>query len=302
MNLRAAVVVAIVAATRVAHAEDDLKQRADEQMRTLHYREALDLYDRAYASKHDPAILYNRARAEQGLGDYPAALDAIEEFARVAPEELKAKVRRLDQLIEEIRSQVALVIVKAPAGATVMVDGKAVGTTPLPGPLRVTAGTVSIAVEAPGARPFHADVKTTGGKLETVNAVLTPEVAPGAPNIVVDSKHFETYTPAGYRVATYALGAVGLAGLAAAGTFAGLVAWKTGDASPHCPGKACDAIGWNDVGDARTFATLADVGFVVGGACLATSIVMFIVAPKHRRELAVMPIAGLGFFGLRGSL
>ena len=73
----------------------ELKKQGDAAMQTLHYRDALKAYDQAYALGHDPAILYNRARAEQGLGDFPAALDAIEEFVHVAPDDLKQRVPHL---------------------------------------------------------------------------------------------------------------------------------------------------------------------------------------------------------------
>lgn len=300
----ASIALAVLAGARVVYAEEpDLKQRGDEQMRALHYREALELYDRAWAATHDPAILYNRARAEQGLGDYPAALDAIETFVRTAPEDLKQKVPHVENLVEEIRARVALLMVTSPvAGASVMVDGKLVGTTPLAAPVRVAARTVTVGVEAPGRRPFHVEVKTTGGKLETVDALLDEDHATTTTKTIVVPVHVESRVPTGYLATAYTFGALGLAGLAIGATFGGLVAWKSSDSSAHCPGKVCDASGWRDVNDGKTFATLSDVGFIAGGALLATSIVLFIVAPRHRGDLALAPIVGPGFVGIGGSL
>src|SRR4051812_1469730 len=44
-----------------------LKKRADEEMESLHYAEALTDYNAAYALTHDPALLYNRSRVLEGL-------------------------------------------------------------------------------------------------------------------------------------------------------------------------------------------------------------------------------------------
>ena len=296
----------LLAAAAPAAADDPaaLKKQGDEAMRTLHYQEALEAYDKAYALKRDPAILYNRARAEQGLANYPAALDAIEEFVRVAPEELKQRVPQLAELVDDIRRHVALVVVVCPvAGAAVTVDGKVVGTTPLAAPIRTSAGAVAIGVEAKGYLPLHKEVTTEGGKLTTVSAALVAEATqappPPAPEAPVRTV---TYVPAGWRVAGYTTLGLGLAGLAGGGVFGGLVAARTSDASPHCPSKACDPVGWSDIADARTFATVSTIAFIAGGVLVAAAIPLLLFAPHASRRLAIVPLVGPGFAGIGGAL
>ncbi len=303
----AAILVFSVAANAAADDANptaaDLKARGDEAMRSLHYREALEAYDQSYALKQDPAILYNRARAQQGLGNYPAALDAIEEFVRVAPDDLKQRVPKLAELVADIRAHVALVVVVCPvAGATVTVDGKVAGTTPLPSPLRVGAGSVAIAVEAKGYVPFHKDVAAAGGQLTTLTAGLVSESEGAQPPSTTPPVTTVTYVPAGWRVAAFSTMGVGLAGLAVGGVFGGLVAARTSDANPHCPNKVCDPTGWADIKDAQTFATVSTIAFIAGGVLAAASIPLLLFAPHASRRVAIVPVLGPGFAGIGGTL
>jgi hypothetical protein len=281
-----------------------LKQQGDAAMRSMHYRDAIAAYQKAYKLQPEPAILYNTARAEQGLGDYPAALDAIDEFVRVAPEDLKQRVPKLAELVADIRSHVGFVVVICPvSGASVSVDGKVVGKTPLSQPLRVAAGDVAIGVEASGYAPFHKDVAATGGKVTTVAASLTAletsqDKAPPPP----PPPRMERYVPAGWRIAAFTTGGLGLVSLAAGGVFGALVASNTSDASSHCPGKVCDPTGWSDIQSARTFATVSTATFIAGGVLVAGAAALFLFAPHASRPIAIRPLIGPGFIGIGGDL
>jgi len=299
------VTIASVASADDAPTAAQLKQQGDAAMQALHYRDALKAYEQAYALGHDPAILYNRARAEQALGDYPAALEAIEEFVHTAPDDLKQRVPHLAEMVADFESRVALVVVNcAIEGATVRIGGKVVGTTPLPAAVKVAGGELAIAVEAPNHTTFHQDVTAPGGKVTTVNATLASNVAPVAPPPVLPTPvvRTETYVPSGWRIAAFTIGGVGVAGLALGGISGGLVASKTGDANAHCPSKACDATGWAAINDAKTFATISTIGFIAGGALVATAVILFVVAPHATRKMGFAPIVGPSFVGIGGVL
>src|SRR5258706_3080976 len=129
----------------------DLKQRGDAAMDSLRYGEAVDAYARAYALTKDPALLYNRGRALQALGDFPAALEALEGFDASANAELRARVPKLGELLTEVRARVAsLALTCNVPGARVLLRDKVVGTTPFRGPLRFTAGPANLEVIAEG--------------------------------------------------------------------------------------------------------------------------------------------------------
>lgn len=164
----------------------ELKQQGDSAMGDLRYADALTAYTQSYELVNDPALLYNRARALQALERFPEALEQIEAFDAQASAKLKARVPALAELIAELRTKVSTLRVDCKiAGARVLLRGKVVGTTPLPGPLRVNAGGAEIEVEADGYTPFRRRVDLPGGGELSVAAKLVPKTNMGV--LVVES-------------------------------------------------------------------------------------------------------------------
>lgn len=157
-----------------ADSPDEAKRKGDEAMVALRYQDALEHYQRAYEATKNPALLYNMGRAYEGLGEFPRALDALEEFSEKAPPELKARVPKLDELVRDVQSRVAtLVLGSSVEGAEVRLGEKVVGRTKAGQVvLRVNAGKQRLVVSREGWFPFEKDVVLTGGKVETVEATL----------------------------------------------------------------------------------------------------------------------------------
>jgi hypothetical protein len=163
-------------ATDAANADtpESLKRRADEAMMELRYRPALELYQRAYALRADPALLYNQARASQALDDFPSALDFLERFAREAPESLRNQVPKLAELLSELRSKVSHVRFEINTReASVTVRGRVLGKVPSDA-ISLNAGEADIQVNAPGFRPFEKHVLLRGGESLTLSVQLVP--------------------------------------------------------------------------------------------------------------------------------
>src|SRR5438093_1581496 len=118
-----------------------LKQHGDELLHASDFKGALAAYDEAYKLEPNPAILYNRSRALEGLGLWVDALAALEQFVRDASPELKARVPKLDALLSEQRGHVSMLAVTSPVtGALLVVQEKEMGSLPLNGPVRTNAG------------------------------------------------------------------------------------------------------------------------------------------------------------------
>jgi hypothetical protein len=157
-----------------------IKKQADQAMDTLHYDEALDLYQRAYHTFPDPAVLYNEARVHQARGEYPEALEFAQRFSQEAPPELRARVSALAGFLEELGKHVAIVELSCNvSGARVRVHEKLVGTTPVPKALVLNAGKPLVEVEADGYVPFHREVDLPGGVTTKVDVVLEPKTRSG---------------------------------------------------------------------------------------------------------------------------
>jgi hypothetical protein len=152
----------------------ELKQQADAAFDARRFDQAVSLYDQSYAADPQPSILYDRGRAYQYLARYPEALDQLEQFAKVATPELRAKVPGFDALLADVRSHVATLDVRCEVpGARVHVGAQLVGTTPLPAPVRVQTGTQIVQVDADGYYPYRKETALPGGgAVTTLQATL----------------------------------------------------------------------------------------------------------------------------------
>ncbi len=157
------------------------KEEGDALFVAKHFVEALARYDEAYAKTRNPALLYNRGRAFEALGRYPEALASIEQFATDAPAALRAKVPKLAELTAELRRHTTRLTVTCNVrGARVVVGERAIGTTPLPSPVVVGAGTATLDVRADGYRPDTRDIELPAGGLASLEVTL--EATPTPPS------------------------------------------------------------------------------------------------------------------------
>jgi hypothetical protein len=160
------------AAAAAGSEAERIKAEGDRAMQRLEYQAALEAYERAYAIDQNPALLYNRGRTLQALGRFPDALEQIEAFERDAPSELKERVPRLRELINELKARVStLALTCNVKGARVLVRRRQVGTTPLP-PIRLNSGSATIEVVADGYHPFKHTTNLQGGGQASVHALL----------------------------------------------------------------------------------------------------------------------------------
>lgn len=159
----------------------ELKKRGDEAMDTGRPADALASYSEAYAISNDPALVYNRARSLQALTDYPRALEELEKFDREAPNELKNRVPRLQELIYEVRQKVTTVSFNCPIpGVEVRVRERVLGKCPLQqGSVKVNAGPASIEGTLEGYFPFRRDLELPGGGLATIDLQLASKATSG---------------------------------------------------------------------------------------------------------------------------
>jgi PEGA domain len=308
----------VVAQTKADEARAaELKKQGDDLVHEAKFREALELYDQSFALVPNPAIHYNRARALQSVGDFPAALEAFEKFVATAAPDLKARVPNLDKMVADVAAHVATLVITCKVdGATVTLSGKTLGTTPLK-PYRTDGGDATITVTAPGYVVFNQDTTLTPGESTTITVDLKkaaseqtnsggPEPTPFDANAAPTQAHEKPPAQAGSGVRTFAWvsGTLGLVSLAGGMVFLGLAVADKGSADPHCPNKVCDATGQQSINQAWTFATVSTVLVVVGAVGLTTSLVSFIVSPKSspvQARLFLTPTVAGGFAGLGGT-
>lgn len=187
--------IATVTATPTARGEEpnfvpaprdpfgDAKRRGDDALVSGRPAEALAAYKEAYEARADPALVYNMARAHQALGDYPTALELLERFDATAPTDVRARVPGLPTLLADVRKRVATVAVSCDvAGATVRLDARVLGTTPLSRPVHVATpskGPTTLSVDKSGFFPFTRVIVLQGGAIATFDVKLTSKDSAG---------------------------------------------------------------------------------------------------------------------------
>ncbi len=150
-----------------------LKAAADVLMDQDRYSDALVLYERAYELSSDPALLYNEGRALEALGDYPKALEKLEAFDRDAPPNVRALVPGLRELIADLKSRMATLVVKTNApNARVLLRQKDEGVVNGERRFPTRAGQASVEVAAEGYETFRRDLDLSAGTTLVVEANL----------------------------------------------------------------------------------------------------------------------------------
>jgi tetratricopeptide (TPR) repeat protein len=282
------------------------------------FGEAAAEFQKAYELWPDFKVLYNLGRVRVALGQPVEVVDAFEAYLTeggdAIPTERKEEVRRE---IEDQRAHIATITVQVSAdGADVRLDGRLVGHSPLPGPVRVAAGRHAIEALLPERPAQLQDVDVPGASTMEVVFKFPPKVELGAPvesrvpaaPVVVDAPRKRTI---GYVVGGIGLGTViGGAALAFEGVFAAndARARLVAAATPLPPGIP-DAAKYDEAkrayDDAKTRNQLGWAIAGIGGAAVIGGAALVIVssggASRSGHDGGVGVVAQPGGLAFRGT-
>lgn len=143
---------------------------------------ALERFRDAQKIAASPRVTAQIGMAEHALGHWRAADTHLRESLRAAEDPWVTKNRAaLEQSLAKIAQHLGtLEITGAPEGAEVRVDGELIGTLPLPGPIRVPAGSVAVDVRYQGFLSVARSALISVGTLTRENFVLQPATSTGA--------------------------------------------------------------------------------------------------------------------------
>ena len=141
------------------------------------YAEALAEFEQAYALKPHPLVLNNLAATHRALSQYDQAVDFYNRFliegdGKLTEAELAAGRAELDDLL---RLVARVEVVSAPEGATVKVDGRSMGDTPLDDPLVLGPGDHTVVATLGGHQPAERKIRVAAGDSLRVEFSLRPE-------------------------------------------------------------------------------------------------------------------------------
>ena len=296
--------------------------------------EALAAFQEAYTKGKSTRARAQVALAQQALGSWVEAEANLLGALEGKDEWVEARRAALNTALSEIQKRLgSLELLGGAPGAKVSLNGEAAGTFPLPGPLRVVAGSVAIEVTGDGFHPLQRTVVVPAGGLarETIKlaraagapiASATPAAStapspssspsPVASASAPEPAKSESPVTAGtsvssggpaYRTWGFVALGVGAVGLGTAVT--GLVI-REGQASRYNSAECLPNNGMTreqNCGDARSAAgsaqSIATVGFIAGGIGLATSaVLLFILDSEPEAAPVATAFVGPGEFGV----
>jgi PEGA domain/Tetratricopeptide repeat len=262
---------------------------------------ALVQFERAYAIKPNYKVLYNIAQTYFQLREYVEARDNMASYLKeggtaIDPERQAAASKDLADLEKRVARVTVTVNV---AGATVLVDGKKVGVTPLSEPISVSEGQRTISVEAPNRGARERLVRVAGGEQQALS--LDFEEAP--PTVIV--KQVSGPPPVkrsglGAGFWSTAIGAVVLGGGAGATGYFALHAQNDNKDQQKQFGVSPSTL-QDSNNRAKNLALTSDILSGAAIVCAGVAVVILITRPHHSESAQVGLSVSPGAANLTGS-
>lgn len=152
---------------------------------THDYANAKIKFERAHALSGQPRLLWNIIVCEKELRHYARVRVLTQQYLAEVPDLPDERKQQAGDLLTALASLVSpLDIVVTPPGATVVVDDREVGVSPLSGPVLVDIGTRTVRATMQGYADAQQRVDVAGGHGATVTLKLTKKQA----RLVVDAR------------------------------------------------------------------------------------------------------------------
>lgn len=282
MRLTAILIMFVAVPMGTARADDraaarELYKRASVQFDLGHYHEAAKAYEAAYEAKNEFILLYDAAQAYRLAGEYDEALALYKSYLRRAPADVKNRA----ETEEHIRQVTNLKVEKDQREAEERLRKQE-------DERRAAAAAAAAPPAAPAAAPAP-----------------SPAIAPSPPaasSPARDMSSDERSARAGRRKAALALGVVGIA-LVGASVALAVLANSAGNQISHpAAGQKFDpALETRGV----AFQDSAIAGFAVGGAAIATGVLLYAFGREPRISqvaLRPVPVIAPGYAGFGVAL
>ena len=271
------------------------------------YADALERFKQAYAAYDSPKLLFNIGQANRDLGRPVEALEAFEQFLIGARDAAPETIEDAQKSVDELQKKLGRLRVECETeNATISLDGKDVGVTPLTKLLWATTGRHQVTARHWNFAPAIENVDVRAGVVQPVRIVLH---APTANPVAAQAAHPEssvgqvnlspkepqaTESSSGWWMGrTWTWVAAGSAVLFTAGAAtAGLAMQSKYDSlSKTCGSSSPNQTPCSEsqISEVTTRRNIANVMWALAGASAVTAGVLFFVE-GHR--VTVTPVAG----------
>lgn len=291
----AALFLSLAALQRPAGADDKqtakaLFEEGVAKMEAKRYEEACPQIEQSLKLDPYPGTLFTLAECEAQWGHSAAAYKRYGEYLTLfasLPKEKQQKQGARDKDARTKRGELAAkiaeltVVLSAPSGTEVSHNGAKLPEGELGNPLVLDPGEHVFTTSAPDGASNEQRITLTAGEKQSITLTLkkSVEVVPTAA---------PSTTPAGTsprRIAAFALGGVGAAGLILGAVTGGLMLAQMDAINAGCKDNGdgvalCTEEGAAAGNNAKTFGLIATVGLAAGAALAGTAIVLFVTEPR----------------------
>jgi tetratricopeptide (TPR) repeat protein len=155
----------------------ELYEQGAQAYREARYEAAIELLLRAYRLEPHAELNHDLGRAYEGAGDLERAIASFREYLRLEPNAkdravVEVRIQNLERRLAASQPRVS--VTSNPAGATVAIDDRVVGTTPYAG--TISPGAHRIDVRKAGHRPVSRDLRL--GEAQQTELVIELEALP----------------------------------------------------------------------------------------------------------------------------
>jgi len=268
----------------------------------------------------DPGLgtVLNLAECYEKLGKTASAWAEYREaipLARASGSQVRLDLAT--QRSQALESRLSTLTIRAMGGDTdsaaldIRRDGVPVPTAVLGSAIPVDPGPHVIEATAPGKQKWSSTVQVTdAAKLAVEVPALTP-LAPGpsaAPAAMPGTGQAQPGADTGVhsgstqRTAALVVGAVGIVSVGIGAVFGLGASSKWSEAKSHCTSYpyGCDQVSVDDRSSANSKATVSTIAFIVGGAALGASAVLWLTADSGKTDSVAVGVAPGAAF-VRGS-
>ena len=145
------------------------------------FQAALVEFKRAQEASPHYKVLFNLGQTALELQDYVGALDYLQDYLAQGGAEITSERKaEVDAMLSKLKTLIAQMKISVNVdGAEIFVDNAPVGTSPLMGPIRVSAGRVKVTALKNGMQLDERNVDVAAGELVDVTLSLVPARAEG---------------------------------------------------------------------------------------------------------------------------
>lgn len=266
------------------------------------FRLACERFEESYRLEPTAGTALNLGNCRERLGQLAAAWQRFREAAEKLPSG-DSRVGVATARAAALESKIPKLTLRAPEGSEdwqILRDGSAVGPASLNLPLPLDPGSHLIEVRAPNRSPWREHIELEPSQHREL------QLRAGVPLSVASDRHSLASPNEGSRRAWgYALGGVGVVGIAAGVVTGAMVMSKSATVEAECVEKRCSDKGLAAAESGRTLSTASTVAFAAGAAFVGVGIYLVLsgqrgepqTASASRRETRIEATTSLGAAG-----